>query len=193
MQDVRILVLSGSIRAGSYNTSLAGLVAKYAAMADARVTQISLADYPLPIYDGDLEKEKGVPEPARKLKAVFQKHNGVFIASPEYNTAVTPLLKNTIDWVSRLSGEGEPPAAAFKDRVFALGSASTGGLGGIRGLIGLRTILEIGLGALVIPDMGMVPNAGSAFDEHGELTNERSAKLLQAMVDRLIAEVKLRG
>lgn len=193
MQDVRILVLSGSIRAGSYNTSLAGLVAKYAAMADARVTQISLADYSLPIYDGDLEKEKGVPEPARKLKAVFQKHNGVFIASPEYNTAVTPLLKNTIDWLSRLSGEGEPPAAAFKDRVFALGSASTGGLGGIRGLIGLRTILEIGLGALVIPDMGMVPNAGSAFDEHGELTNERSAKLLQAMVDRLIAEVKLRG
>lgn len=193
MQDVRILVLSGSIRSGSYNTQLAGLVAKYAALADAQVTQISLADYPMPIYDGDTEKEKGVPEAARKLKAVFQRHNGVFIASPEYNTAITPLLKNTLDWVSRLSDEGEPPAAAFRNRVFAIGAASPGGLGGIRGLIGLRTILEIGLGALVIPDMGMVPNAASAFDEHGEPVNERTAKLLQAMVDRLIAEVKLRG
>ncbi|WP_417769906.1 NADPH-dependent FMN reductase [Stappia sp.] len=193
MQDVRILVLSGSIRSGSYNTQLAGLVAKYAALSDAQVTQVSLADYPMPIYDADLEKEKGAPEAARKLKAVFQKHNGVFIASPEYNTAITPLLKNTLDWVSRLSGEGEPPAAAFRNRVFALGAASTGALGGIRGLIGLRTILEIGLGALVIPDMGMVPNAKSAFDEHGEPVNERTARLLQAMVDRLIAEVKLRG
>lgn len=193
MQDVRILVLSGSVRSGSYNTQLAGLVAKYAALADAQVTQISLADYPMPIYDGDTEKEKGAPETARKLKAVFQRHNGVFIASPEYNTAITPLLKNTLDWVSRLSDEGEPPAAAFRNRVFALGAASPGGLGGIRGLIGLRTILEVGLGALVIPDMGMVPNAASAFDERGEPVNERTAKLLQAMVDRLIREVKLHG
>lgn len=193
MKDVRILVLSGSIRTGSYNTRLAALVAKTAAMADAKVTQISLADYPLPIYDGDLEAEKGVPENARKLKAVFQQHNGVFIASPEYNTAVTPLLKNTLDWVSRLSDEGEPPAAAFRNRVFALGAASTGALGGMRGLMGLRTIMEIGLGALVIPNMATVPNGGSAFDEHGELTNDRAAGMVQDMVDRLIEEVKLRG
>lgn len=117
MTDIRILVLSGSIRTGSYNTKLAALAAKTAAMADAKVTQISLADYPLPIYDGDLEADTGVPENARKLKAVFQQHNGVFIASPEYNTAVTPLLKNTLDWVSRLSDKGEPPAAAFRNRV----------------------------------------------------------------------------
>ena len=110
MKDVRILVLSGSIRAGSYNTQLAGLVAKHAALADARVTQISLADYPMPIFDQDLEKEKGLPEAARKLKAQFQRHNGVFIASPEYNTAVTPLLKNTLDWVSRQSEQGEAPS-----------------------------------------------------------------------------------
>ncbi|WP_186395446.1 NADPH-dependent FMN reductase [Stappia sp. TSB10GB4] len=193
MKDVRILILSGSIRTGSYNTKLAALAAKTAAMADAKVTQISLADYPLPIYDGDLEADTGVPENARKLKAVFQQHNGVFIASPEYNTAVTPLLKNTLDWVSRLSDKGEPPAAAFRNRVFALGAASIGALGGIRGLIGLRTILEIGLGALVIPNMATVPNAASAFDSHGHLTNERTAGLLQETIARLIEEVKLRG
>lgn len=193
MTDIRILVLSGSIRAGSYNTKLAALAAKTAAMADAKVTQISLADYPLPIYDGDLEADTGVPENARKLKAVFQQHNGVFIASPEYNTAVTPLLKNTLDWVSRLSDKGEPPAAAFRNRVFALGAASIGALGGIRGLIGLRTILEIGLGALVIPNMATVPNAASAFDAHGHLANERTAGLLQETVARLIEEAKLRG
>ncbi len=192
MKDVRILVLSGSIRAGSYNTQLAGLVAKHAALADARVTQISLADYPMPIFDQDLEKEKGLPEAARKLKAQFQRHNGVFIASPEYNTAVTPLPKNTLDWVSRQSEQGEAPASAFKDRVFALGAASPGALGGMRGLMGLRTIMEIGLGALVIPDMITVPAAGSAFDEHGELTNERASKMLQTMVRRLIDEIRLR-
>ena len=137
MTDVRILVLSGSIRSGSYNTQLAGLVAKHAALADAKVTQISLADYPMPIFDEDLEKEKGLPEGARKLKAQFKRHNGVFIASPEYNTAVTPLLKNTLDWVSRQSEQGEAPASAFKDRVFALGAASPGALGGMRGLMGL--------------------------------------------------------
>lgn len=131
------------------------------------MTQISLADYPMPIFDQDLEKEKGLPDAARKLKAQFQRHNGVFIASPEYNTAVTPLLKNTLDWVSRQSEQGEAPASAYKDRVFALGAASPGALGGMRGLMGLRTILEIGLGALVIPNMVTVPNAGSAFDEHG--------------------------
>jgi NAD(P)H-dependent FMN reductase len=193
MGDARILVLSGSVRAESYNTRLAGLVAKYAALADAKVTRISLADYPLPIFDQDLEAEKGVPEAARKLKAQFQRHNGIFIASPEYNTAITPLLKNTLDWMSRLSEQGEPPAAAFKERVFAIGAASTGALGGMRGLIGLRTIMEIGLGALVIPDMVTVPGAASAFDEHGELTNDRATGMLQAMVRRLIDEARMRG
>lgn len=193
MTDVRILVLSGSLRAGSYNTQLAGLVAKLAALADARVTQVSLADYPMPIFDQDLEQEKGVPDAAKRLKAQFQRHNGIFIASPEYNSSLTPLLKNTLDWMSRLADPGEPPAAAFKGRVFALGAASPGALGGIRGLIHLRTVMEISLGALVIPDMATVPNAASAFDEHGDLTNERSAAILQSVVRRLIDEARLRG
>jgi NAD(P)H-dependent FMN reductase len=192
MKDIRILVLSGSIRAASFNTRLAGLVAKRAALEGADVAQISLADYPLPIFDQDLEKEKGVPQEARRLKTLFQRHDAIFIASPEYNTAVTPLLKNTLDWVSRLSDSGEPPAAAFRNRVFALGAASPGALGGIRGLMGLRTILEIGLGALVIPEMVTVPNAGSAYDEHDDLTNERASEMLKTMVARMIEEARLR-
>lgn len=192
MRHPRILVFSGSVRGGSYNTQLAALVAKRLVLADADVTRISLSEYSMPIYDGDQEREKGVPEAAHKLKRLMQEHQGVFIACPEYNTAITPLLKNTLDWVSRLNDPGEPPAAAFKNRVFAIGSASTGALGGIRGLIGTRTILEIGLGALLIPDMVMVPNAAEAFDDKGDLRNERSMASLDAMVKRLISETQAR-
>ncbi|NBN80042.1 NADPH-dependent FMN reductase [Microvirga tunisiensis] len=193
MRHPRILVFSGSSRSGSFNTQLAALVAKHLALGDADVTRISLADYPMPIYDGDLEQEKGVPEHAHKLKRLMQEHQGVFIACPEYNTAITPLLKNTLDWLSRLNDPGEPPAAAFKNRVFAIGAASTGALGGIRGLIGMRTILEVGLGALVLPEMVSVPGAGDAFDAKGDLKNERSAGALEAMVKRLLAETRGRG
>ncbi|ADZ72740.1 NADPH-dependent FMN reductase [Polymorphum gilvum] len=193
MRQPRILVFSGSIRGGSYNTRLAALAAKRLLLADADVTRISLADYPMPIYDGDREREKGVPDSAHKLKRQMQEHGGVFIACPEYNTAVTPLLKNTLDWLSRLNDPGEPPAAAFKDRVFAVGAASTGALGGMRGLIGVRTILEVGLGALVLPDMVSVPKANEAFDDHGELRDERASGLLDVLTRRLIREVRARG
>ncbi|WP_029057819.1 NADPH-dependent FMN reductase [Stappia stellulata] len=193
MKDVRILVFSGSTRSGSFNTKLADVVARRVDAAGAQATHLSLADYPMPIYNGDMEANEGVPEAAKALKAVMQEHHGVFIASPEYNTSVSPLLKNTLDWVSRLSADGEPAAAAFKNRVFALGAASPGALGGIRGLMGLRTIMEIGYGALVIPDMATVPGAASAFDDQGGMTNERTAGLLDAMVQRLIAEAALRA
>ncbi len=192
MRHPKILVFSGSIRDGSYNGLLAGTIAKRLALADADVSLISLGDYPMPIYDGDLETSDGVPENARRLKQLMQRHAGIFIASPEYNTSISPLLKNTLDWVSRLSDPGEP-SAAFKNRVFALGAASTGRLGGIRGLMGLRTILEIGLGALVIPEMSTVANAKTAFDEHGDLKDETAAKLADKTVRRLIAEARLRG
>lgn len=190
MRHPRILVFSGSIRGGSYNTQLAALVAKQLVLADADVTRISLADYPMPLYDGDQEREKGAPEAAHKLKRLMQEHQGVFIACPEYNTAITPLLKNTLDWLSRLNDPGEPAAAAFKGRIFAIGAASTGALGGIRGLIGTRTILEVGLGAFLIPEMVMVPNAADAFDDKGDLRNERSMASLDAMVKRFLSETR---
>jgi len=98
----KILVFAGSIRTGSYNERLAALAAKELALTGAEVTRISLEDYPLPIYDGDGEAKSGVPAHARSLKRMMAEHSGVFIASPEYNASVTPLLKNTIDWISRV-------------------------------------------------------------------------------------------
>ena len=121
-------------------------------MADADVTRISLADYPLPLFDADLLAKTGPPDNAVKLKHMLTAHQGVFIASPEYNASVTPLLKNAIDWMSRVRERGDEPYAAFKDRVFALGSASARADGGLHALMALRQMLEVGCGALVIPE-----------------------------------------
>src|ERR1700756_772128 len=119
----KVLVLAGSVRTGSFNARLAALAAKEIARTEAEVTRISLLDFPLPLYDGDHESRAGAPENAIKLKRMFCAHQGVFIASPEYNASLTPLLKNTIDWISRVQARGAPPLAAFKHRVFAIGGA----------------------------------------------------------------------
>lgn len=188
MRTPKILVFAGSVRTGSYNARLADLAMKELVQADSEVTRISLADYPLPVYDADLEKAKGVPDEAKALKRLFQAHHGVYIASPEYNAAVTPLLKNTLDWVSRLNDSGEPRKAAFKDRVFALGSASPGQFGGMRGLLMLRSILEVGLGALVLPEQVCVPRAGDAFSADGAFNEDALASALRAQTRRLVRE-----
>ncbi|GGB48105.1 FMN reductase [Roseibium aquae] len=191
MRNPNILVFSGSVRSGSFNGKLAALVAKKLALADATVTHISLKDYPLPLYDGDLERETGVPASAQQLKRLMVAQDGVFIACPEYNAGVTPLLKNAIDWVSRLNNPGEPPSVAFKNRVFTIGAASPGAFGGMRGLIGMRTILEVGLGAHVLPQMVSVPHAASAFTDKGDLTDERADTQAEALVKALIRQTKL--
>ncbi len=182
MRNPKILVLSGSARAGSHNSKLAGLAAKRLAILDAKVTHLSLKDYPLPIYDGDYEQNEGVPENARKLKRLFVDHDGVFLACPEYNAGITPLLKNTLDWISRAKDPGD----AYKSKVFGLGAVSPGGLGGMRGLIGMRTILEVGLGAMVLPQMVSVAKAVSAFDDRGDLTDERASANLDKLIEALL-------
>ncbi|CAN0491834.1 unnamed protein product, partial [Phaeothamnion confervicola] len=154
-------------------------------LAGADVTRISLGDYPMPIYDGDLEAASGPPENARKLKQLMMAHHGVFIASPEYNASVTPLLKNTIDWISRVRERGEPPLAAYKNRVFAIGGASDGPYGALRSLMALRQSLELGCGALVIPDQITVIRASEAFDEMDNLKDERAAGTLKRIAQRL--------
>ena len=179
-----ILVFAGSIRTGSFNARLAALAAKELARGQAEVTRISLVDYPMPLYDGDLETRSGPPENAVKLKRLFAAHHGVFIASPEYNASVAPLLKNTLDWVSRVRENKEPPLQAYRDRVFALGAASNGTLGGMRSLMALRQVLELGCGALVIPEQIAVREA--AFDDNDELKDERSAGLLKRVAMRLV-------
>jgi len=182
----KILVFAGSIRTGSFNARLAAVAAKEIARAEAEVTRISLLDFPLPLYDGDHEARSGAPENAVKLKRMFCAHQGVFIASPEYNASLTPLLKNTIDWISRVRENKEPPLSAYRNRVFALGAASNGTYGGMRSIMALRQSLELGCGALVIPEQITVREAAHAFDENDDLKDERSAALLRTLARRLV-------
>jgi NAD(P)H-dependent FMN reductase len=134
----------------------------------AEVTVLDLRDYPLPIFDEDLERT-GTPENARRLKELFVGHDGLLIASPEYNSSITAVLKNTIDWVSR-PVQGEPPLVAYRGKVASLMSASPGALGGLRGLVLLRSILG-NIGVIVLPDQIAVPKAYDAFDPDGQLTD----------------------
>lgn len=181
----KILVFAGSIRTHSHNARLAALASKELILAGADVTRISLLDYPMPLYNGDDEAQSGPPENAVKLKQLMSLHRGVFIASPEYNASVTPLLKNTLDWMSRVRERGEAPLAVYKNRVFAIGGASDGAYGAMRSLMTLRQVLELGCGALVIPDQIAVMRASEAFDERDNLKDERAAALLKRVVQRL--------
>jgi chromate reductase, NAD(P)H dehydrogenase (quinone) len=189
--NTKLLFLAGSARAGSLNVKLAQLAAAIASANGLPATFADLGDYPLPLYDGDLETKSGLPENAAKLKALMLIHKGVFIAAPEYNASITPLLKNTLDWISRVKDEGEPPLYVFKSRVFALGAASPGGFGGLRGCLATRQVLELGLGALVLPDQILVPKATSAFDEHGHLVDKALNAQLKAVVERLAVAARV--
>ena len=186
MPAPKILVIPGSLRSSSYNARLAALAAKELVLADAEVTQISLQDYPLPLFDADTMAADGLPPRALQLQRMMAAHQGVFVTSPEYSASVTPLLKNTIDWLSRARVRGEANYIAFKDRVFAIGAASSGTGGGMRSLMALRQILELGCGALVIPQQISVANAADAFDDMDDLKDERTAAALRALARRLV-------
>ena len=186
MAAPRILVIPGSLRTGSHNARLAALAAKELVLADAEVTQISLQDYPLPLFDADTMVADGLPPRALQLQRMMAAHQGVFITSPEYTASVTPLVKNTIDWISRARVRGEANYTAFKDRVFAIGAASSGGGGGTRSLMALRHILELGCGALVLPEQISVANAADAFDDMDNLEDERAAAALKSLARRLV-------
>jgi len=187
----KILVFASSTRAGSYNVKLAALAAKELTLIDADVTRISLADYPLPIYDPDLEARTGQPASALKLKQMIMAHHGVFIASAEYSASVTPLIKNAIDWVARVRERGDPTYAAFKNRVFAISATSNGPAGGLRSLMALRQILELGCGALVIPEQVAIPAADQAFDDMDNIVDTRAANLFKAQLQRLVDMAQL--
>jgi chromate reductase len=191
MSGPKILVIPGSLRSGSHNVRLAALAAKQLVLAEADVTRISLADYPLPIFDADLAQEHGPPPHALNLKRLMCAHRGVFIASPEYNASITPLIKNAIDWISTVREGGEPQLAAYQDRVFALGAASPGRSGGMQSLIALRQVLAVGCRALVIPEQITIPNAASAFDEMDELKDVAAAAQLKSVARRLVDYARL--
>jgi chromate reductase len=191
MSAPKILILPGSTRTGSHNVRLAALVAKELTLLDVDVTRISLVDYPLPLFDPDLEASRGVPPNAVKLKQMIMAHQGIFIASPDYSASVTPVLKNAIDWVSRVRERGDPMYGAFKNRVFAIASASTEAHGGLSGLLALRQILEVGCGALVIPEQVTIARAEQAFDDTDKIIDTRTANLLHSQLARLVEMTRL--
>jgi chromate reductase, NAD(P)H dehydrogenase (quinone) len=183
--DPRLLFFAGSSRQKSLNKRVAKLGAMIAETNGIPSTFVDLADYPMPIYNGDLEAESGQPENAHKLKNLMMTHTGIFIVSPEYNASFTPLLKNTLDWISHIRNEGEAPLEVYRTRVFALGAASNGGMGGLRGLSQLRLMLELGTGALVLPNQFLLPRAADAFDEHGHLKNKDQTEQFKTVIQRL--------
>ena len=171
MGKPRILAFAGSLRRDSFNKKLVKIAAQAARNAGAEVTEIDLKDYPLPIYDGDIEAESGLPENAKKLKALFLDHKALLLSCPEYNSSITGVLKNVIDWVSR-SAPGEASLAAFSGKVVTLMAASPGALGGLRGLVHVRSILG-NIQCIVLPDQVAVSKANEAFDESGKLKDPK--------------------
>jgi chromate reductase, NAD(P)H dehydrogenase (quinone) len=185
LSSTKLLFFAGSAREASFNKRIARLGAQIAEVNGLAATFADLGDYPMPLYDADLQALDGIPENALKLEALMKVHTGIFIACPEYNASITPLLKNTLDWISRIRHDGEEPLAVFKTRVFALGSASPGGMGGLRGVNTVRTVLELGLGALVLPDQFAVPKAGDAFEDNGHLKNREQQEKFKQLIVKL--------
>jgi NAD(P)H-dependent FMN reductase len=184
MSQPRILVFAGSARRDSYNKKLARLAAKVTQEAGAQVTLLDFADLPMPLYDGDFETQSGVPENAIKFKDLLKSHDGFIIASPENNSSYSALLKNVIDWASRPI-PGEPPLGAFVGKFALLISASPGALGGLRGLISLRTLLS-NIQVTVLPDQLAVSAAHEAFDDSGALRDPKKQATLAAVCKRLV-------
>ncbi|MDB6137423.1 MAG: NADPH-dependent reductase [Verrucomicrobiaceae bacterium] len=189
MATPKILAFAGSARTESYNKKLVAIAAEAARAAGAEVTLIDLRNFPMPLYDGDLEEAEGLPENAKKLKAMMKAHDGFLISCPEYNSSITALLKNTIDWVSRPETDDEPALVAYKGKAVALMSASPGGFGGLRGLVTVRSILS-NIGVIVLPDQVCVAKAYEAFDEAGKLKDERTAKQVAGVAAALVAFLK---
>ena len=181
----KVLVFAGSNRSGSFNGQLAGAAAKTLAQMEAEVTMIALADYPLPIVDEDLKERDGVPENAVKLARLFAVHDAAFIASPEYNSSIPPLLKNVLDWVSLAKTDGVREIRPYAGLTVALGAASNGALGGIRGLYHLRSVL-MNVGAQIVTEQCSISGAKSAFGDDGMPVDERQAKRLQATCRALL-------
>ena len=185
MSALKILVIPGSLRTGSHNARLAAAAAYQFVQARAEVTRISLADFPLPIYDGDLQSKSGVPKNAINLKRMIGAHHGVLMVTPEYNSSVPPLVKNAIDWVTRVQDTQESRGQVFRGRTFAIAAASEGRLGGSRALAALRLILSA-CHAMVIPNQMALSFAGDAYDDMDRLKHPADIEALNALVRQLI-------
>jgi NAD(P)H-dependent FMN reductase len=184
MGSTRVLVFAGSARRASWNKRLARTAARSAEKAGAAVTLLDLAEYPMPLYEGDLEEREGLPEHARSFKRLLSEHEGWILACPEYNSSITPLLKNSIDWATRTE-DGKGTLACFQGKVVGLLSTSPGALGGLRGLVTVRSILA-NIGVLVLPEQVAVPKAAEAFGDEDQLVDAKLAGQVDALARRLV-------
>ena len=185
MSALKILVIPGSLRTGSLNVRLAAAAAYEFAQAGAEVSRISLGDFPLPIYDGDLHSKSGVPKNAINLKRMIGTHHGVLIVTPEYNSSVPPLVKNTIDCVTRVQDAHETRGQVFRERAFAIAAASESRFGGARSLAALRLILTACY-ATVIPNQLALSFASEAYDDMDRLKHTADTEALKALVRQMI-------
>ncbi len=184
-EPLRVLALAGSTRRASFNRALVRIAADGAREAGADVTEIDLRDYRLPVFDQDDESEHGKPEPARLLKRQLIDHDAWLVAAPEYNSSITGVLKNSIDWASRPDPGDPGPLAAFRGKLIVLMSASPGVLGGLRGLVHVRAILG-NLGCVVLPDQVAVPKAREAFGGDGRLVDPEQHQRVQGLGRTLV-------
>jgi NAD(P)H-dependent FMN reductase len=181
----KILAFAGSARKDSLNKKLLKIVAAGAEAAGADLTLVDLADFEMPLFNQDLETEAGMPDRAGEFKRLMIEHDGFLIASPEYNSAFSPLLKNTLDWASRAESEDEPPLVAFRGKTAGILATSPGGLGGIRGLVHLRMMLG-NLGVIVMPEQQAVPNGFQAFNDEGSMSDEKLESSIRTLGGNLV-------
>jgi chromate reductase, NAD(P)H dehydrogenase (quinone) len=187
MSIPKILAFAGSSRRDSFNKKLVKIAAEGARLAGAEVTYVDFKDLPMPLFDEDLEAEGGIPENVKTFKALMKAHQGLLIACPEYNSSITPLLKNAIDWSSRPE-QGEPGLICFRDKVAVIMSTSPGAFGGLRGLVHVRAILG-NIGVLVLPNQKGIAKAQEAFDENGQLKDEQQQQEIHQLGNKLVTVV----
>jgi chromate reductase, NAD(P)H dehydrogenase (quinone) len=189
MSQPKIAAFAGSLRTGSFNKKLLAIAVEAARAAGGEVTVVDLRDLALPLFDQDIEDATGLPAGAKQFKALLVASDGFLIATPEYNSSITGALKNAIDWASRRETDDEPALVAFRGKAVALCSASPGALGGLRGLVTVRSILG-NIGVHVLPDQVSIPVAHEAFDESGKLKDARKAKQIAALATGLVEFVR---
>lgn len=180
----RILVIPGSLRRGSFARQLARAAADLAVAGGAVATLADLRDLEMPLYDGDLEDEHGLPSNAVALRRLVQQHDALLVVTPEYNASIPAVLKNALDWVSRPYAQ-EPGVSAFRGKTAALLASSPGALGGLRALVHLRQVL-MNLGVLVLTEQYALGGANSAFGASGELVDDKHRTAVGNVVSRLV-------
>jgi chromate reductase len=185
MPAPKLIALAGSARRASLNRAILSTAAISASAAGAELTVVDLNDFPLPLFNQDLEDAGGIPEPARRLKAIFRAADGFILASPEHNSTYSALLKNTIDWCSRTESDDEPPLAAFGGKSALLLAASPGPLGGLRGLFALRELLQ-NLRMTVYPEVLAVRSAHELI-ENGAVTDPKWASRIGDLAKEYVA------